>query len=166
MVEFYLLTFPRFPIRKKEHRSYLGKNRTHDFRTSRCAAYLLDHSGDEHCDRNKFQRGTSVERESFQVCVCFLLLFLRYAFYFLVLGGGGLVCALPNLVSVVSQPELYEHGHQILEVLEQLHGRIDDFHKHLSEKKMEDIERQRTTKMTPQPPPKKTKQKTTVGERD
>ena len=24
-----------------------GKNRTHDFRTSRCAAYLLDHSGDE-----------------------------------------------------------------------------------------------------------------------
>ena len=48
MVEFYLLTFPRFPLRKKEHKSYLGKNRTHDFRTSRCAAYLLDHSGDEH----------------------------------------------------------------------------------------------------------------------
>ena len=24
-----------------------GKNRTHDFRTSRCASYLLDHSGDE-----------------------------------------------------------------------------------------------------------------------
>ena len=47
MVEFYLLTFPRFPLRKKEHRSYFGKNRTHDFRTSRCAAYLLDHSGDE-----------------------------------------------------------------------------------------------------------------------
>ena len=47
MVEFYLLTFPRFPLRKKEHKSYLGKNRTHDFRTSRCAAYLLDHSGDE-----------------------------------------------------------------------------------------------------------------------
>ena len=45
MVEFYLLTFPRFPLRKKEHKSYLGKNRTHDFRTSRCAAYLLDHSG-------------------------------------------------------------------------------------------------------------------------
>ena len=44
MVEFYLLTFPRFPLRKKEHKSYLGKNRTHDFRTSRCAAYLLDHS--------------------------------------------------------------------------------------------------------------------------
>ena len=48
MVEFYLLTFPRFPLRKKEHISYFGKNRTHDFRTSRCAAYLLDHSGDEH----------------------------------------------------------------------------------------------------------------------
>ena len=43
----YLLTFPRFPLRKKEHKSYFGKNRTHDFRTSRCAAYLLDHSGDE-----------------------------------------------------------------------------------------------------------------------
>ena len=47
MVEFYLLTFPRFPLRKKEHKSYFGKNRIHDFRTSRCAAYLLDHSGDE-----------------------------------------------------------------------------------------------------------------------
>ena len=46
MVEFYLLTFPRFPLRKKEHKSYLSKNRTHDVRTSRCAAYLLDHSGD------------------------------------------------------------------------------------------------------------------------
>ena len=44
MVEFYLITFPRFPLRKKEHRSYFGKNRTHDFRTSRCAGYLLDHS--------------------------------------------------------------------------------------------------------------------------
>ena len=40
MVEFYLLTFPRFPLRKKEHKSYFGKNRTHDFRTSRCAACL------------------------------------------------------------------------------------------------------------------------------
>ena len=49
MVEFYLLTFPRFPVRKKEHKSYFGKNRTHDFRTinSSCAGYLLDHSGDE-----------------------------------------------------------------------------------------------------------------------
>ena len=34
MVDFYLLTFPRFPLRKKEHKSYFGKkNRTHDFRT-------------------------------------------------------------------------------------------------------------------------------------
>ena len=48
MVEFYSLTFPRFPLRKKEHKSYFGKNRTHDFRTSRCAVYLLDHSGDEY----------------------------------------------------------------------------------------------------------------------
>ena len=47
MVEFYLLTFPRLPLRKKVHKSYFGKNRTHDFRTSRCAAYLPDHSGDE-----------------------------------------------------------------------------------------------------------------------
>ena len=50
MVEFYLLlTFPPFPLRKKEHKSYFGKNRTNDFRTSRCADYLLDHSGDEGC---------------------------------------------------------------------------------------------------------------------
>ena len=47
LVEFYLLTFPRFPLRKKKHKSYFGKNRTHDFRTSRCAGYLLDHSGDK-----------------------------------------------------------------------------------------------------------------------
>ena len=47
MVEFYLLTFPRFLLRKKEHKSYFGKNRTHDFPTSRCAGYLLDHSDDE-----------------------------------------------------------------------------------------------------------------------
>ena len=47
MVEFYLLTLPRFPLRKKEHKSYFGKNRTHGFRTSRCAGYLLDHSGEE-----------------------------------------------------------------------------------------------------------------------
>ena len=42
MVEFYLLTFPRFPLRKKEHKFYFGKNRTHDFRTSMCAGYLLN----------------------------------------------------------------------------------------------------------------------------
>ena len=34
MVEFYLLTFPRFPLRKKEHKSYFGKNRTYDFHLS------------------------------------------------------------------------------------------------------------------------------------
>ena len=43
MVEFYLLTFPRFPLRKKKHKSSFDKNRTHDFRTSRRAGYLLDH---------------------------------------------------------------------------------------------------------------------------
>ena len=48
MAEFYLLTFPRFPLRKKEHKSCFGRNRTHDIRTtSRCAGYLLDHSGDD-----------------------------------------------------------------------------------------------------------------------
>ena len=46
MVEFYLLTFPRFPLRKNEHKSYFGKNRTHDFRASRCAGYLLDYPVD------------------------------------------------------------------------------------------------------------------------
>ena len=47
MVEFSLLTFPCFPLRKKEYKPYFGKNRTHDFRSSRCVDYLLDHSGDE-----------------------------------------------------------------------------------------------------------------------
>ena len=47
IVELYLHTFPRFPLRKKEHKSFFDKNRTHDFRTSRCAGYLLVHSGDE-----------------------------------------------------------------------------------------------------------------------
>ena len=47
MVDFYLLAFPRFPLRKNRHKSYKGKNRTHDFRTSRYAGYPLDHSGDE-----------------------------------------------------------------------------------------------------------------------
>ena len=39
-----------FRYKKKKHKSYFGKNRTHDFRTSRCAGYLLpvDHSGDEY----------------------------------------------------------------------------------------------------------------------
>ena len=53
MVELYLLTFPRFPLlQKKEHTPYSFRNRTHDFRTSRCADYLLDHSGDERWDTN------------------------------------------------------------------------------------------------------------------
>ena len=47
MVKFYLLTFPRFPFRSERTQTYFGKNRTHNFRTSRCAGYLLDHSGDE-----------------------------------------------------------------------------------------------------------------------
>ena len=48
MVEFYLTHVPTLSVTKeREHKSYFGKNRTHDFRTSRCAGYLLDHSGDE-----------------------------------------------------------------------------------------------------------------------
>ena len=37
--------------RKNTNPTSFGKNRTHDFRTttSRCAGYLLDHSGDEGC---------------------------------------------------------------------------------------------------------------------
>ena len=64
MVELYLLTFPRFPLRKKEHKSYFGKHRTHDFRTSRFAAYLLlvDHSGDELQRETKFS-GANADRE-------------------------------------------------------------------------------------------------------
>ena len=44
------LTYSRshaFRYERNGHESYFGKNRTQDFRTSRCAAYLLDHSGDE-----------------------------------------------------------------------------------------------------------------------
>ena len=63
MIEFYLLTFSRFPLRKKEHESYFGKNRTHDFRTSRCAAYLLDHSGDEPTEMDMQTRGVDVRCE-------------------------------------------------------------------------------------------------------
>ena len=60
MVEFYFLTFPRFPLRKKEHKSYFGKNRTHDFRTRRCAAYLLDHSGDEQAESGASLSGLAI----------------------------------------------------------------------------------------------------------
>ena len=58
MVELYLLTFPRFPLRKKEHKSYFGKNRTHDFRTSRCAGYLLDFGNCRHTHEKKNTRKT------------------------------------------------------------------------------------------------------------
>ena len=40
--------------KERTQKSYFGKNRTHDFRTSRCAAYLLDHSGDKHLANQKF----------------------------------------------------------------------------------------------------------------
>ena len=69
MVKFYLLTFPRFPLRKKEHKSYFGKNRTHDFRTSRCAAYLLDHSGDESA-RSKSKREVTIPLDRVSLTAC------------------------------------------------------------------------------------------------
>ena len=43
MVEFYLLTFPRFPLRKNTNSTLVRIELT------TCAAYLLDHSGDEYC---------------------------------------------------------------------------------------------------------------------
>ena len=42
MVQFYLLTFPRFPLRKKEHKSYFGKSRSHDFRATSYYTHLVD----------------------------------------------------------------------------------------------------------------------------
>ena len=63
MVEFYLLTFLRFPLRKKEHKSYFGKNRTHDFRMILADVQLTYHSGDEHhialytCSKSKDRSG-------------------------------------------------------------------------------------------------------------
>ena len=40
-------TYSRSHAFRYERKNTNPKNRTHDFRTSRCAAYLLDHSGDE-----------------------------------------------------------------------------------------------------------------------
>ena len=55
MVEFYLLPFSRFPLKEEIIKILLDKNRTHDYRTSRCAGYLLliviDHSWE--CNRVK-----------------------------------------------------------------------------------------------------------------
>ena len=47
MVEFCVLMLSRFPLRKKTYKSYIGKNRTLDSRTSRCAGYLVNPSGGE-----------------------------------------------------------------------------------------------------------------------
>ena len=77
MVELYLLTFQCFPFRKKEHKSYFGKNRTHDFRTSRCAAYLLDHSGDEVRDA-KMSAKMSAKRSVFSGVALFQLWFSKH----------------------------------------------------------------------------------------
>ena len=49
MVEFYLLTLPRFPLRKKEHISYLVRiELTTSALTGVQVRYLLDDSGDEY----------------------------------------------------------------------------------------------------------------------
>ena len=48
MVEFYLLAHvPALSVATERTQTYFGKNRTHDFHTSRRAGCLLDHSGDE-----------------------------------------------------------------------------------------------------------------------
>ena len=47
MVQFYL----RPHAFRYEHKFYFGKNRTHDFRTSRDGGYLLNHSDDERLHR-------------------------------------------------------------------------------------------------------------------
>ena len=44
MVAFLLTHVPTLSVTKERTQILLGKNRTHDFRTSRCAGYLLDHS--------------------------------------------------------------------------------------------------------------------------
>ena len=49
MVEFYLLTFSRFPPRPPEYKSCFEKNRTHDFRTSRCARLPTRRHGRRGC---------------------------------------------------------------------------------------------------------------------
>ena len=59
MVEFYFLTLSRFLLRTPEQKPCFEENRTHDFRTSRCAGYILDHSGNEGYERDE-PRETSV----------------------------------------------------------------------------------------------------------
>ena len=96
MVEFYLLTFPRFPLRKKEHKSYFGKNRTQDFRTSRCAGYLLGHSG-EHTSFS-FSLIDSSFFPSFcaflSLCITFVLGAIHYFIPSLVALGRGIYISL------------------------------------------------------------------------
>ena len=46
MVEFYLLTFSRFPVRKKEHNFLFSQLTTSALLLGECS-YLLDHSSDE-----------------------------------------------------------------------------------------------------------------------
>ena len=85
MVEFYLLTFSRFPLRKKEHKSYFGKNRTHDFRTSRCAGYLLDHSGDESFPLTRTMMIVS-PTDDVNLCCYLSFIMIDYTSYFVTVG--------------------------------------------------------------------------------
>ena len=77
MVECYLLT--HFTLSATDVRIkilLLDKDRTPDFRTSRCAGYLLDHSGDE--TRNQYvgsrhersERGAMMRLSSVTVQAC------------------------------------------------------------------------------------------------
>ena len=47
MIEFYVSRVLTLFATEEKKKSCFDKNRTHDFRTNRCAGYLLDHSGDE-----------------------------------------------------------------------------------------------------------------------
>ena len=42
MVEFYLNHVFKLSAAEEKHKLWFDKNRTHDFRTSKCAGYLLD----------------------------------------------------------------------------------------------------------------------------
>ena len=69
-----LRTFPSLPgsrltyfYRDASSTFCFDKNRTHDVRTSRCAGYLVDHSGDERCGVNYWQRRVQDAVTPFQI---------------------------------------------------------------------------------------------------
>ena len=61
MIEFYLLTFPRFPLRKNTNPTLVRIELTTSVLAA-CAAYLLDHSGDE-LNRSYASNGTGTQTQ-------------------------------------------------------------------------------------------------------